>query len=706
MSNRYQLYVANTIKLVESLVIKSNDSIDALNQWVIDYFGIDSFNKNDSHSWKYYLNVSGEYHFTDAIMEVVSWDTLETIVFNKTNLEIHRATFKAYEYGSTQYMDLVKKYPNQELLIRGILNPTNIDVAINAVNGTILTYDTQLIEENEYSLIEKINQWIQSFKVRYVNEQFSISDELYAATHHGIMYMYLVPAILNFRLSACKTNEAHSYHITEYLLSHGIPEYSIMHMTKKQMLFFYRNIKYIQRNAGTIDTFKWILDHIMTERFLPISEYVMKHNWEHQLDTLLPEVIFRNNHLNEIYGSSDQNFLTTSALMYKEDKLALGNPQYREDEVTAIEKQFAYSKSATVMTKVLESAIIDYTENGQNRPEEILLNHWLYLSTHGKYKAYIGIINPKTEERIPMSAKDAFTLMVYAWAKTMEIDLIYVPKMLAKRVIRIPQPTVSQLMELVDSKYIKPSVAQEILSYMPTVSDIISTEAFNSFGNKIYNALVIQLKLPALQEHEYARAMVQNMVMGVYADVLCELEPEGTLYGEWFADRTLDFSDYSRQEFTELYTQIVEDMTGVELTEEPNLMSLQAVMIKLFEYLSSYSIQFVKKINNNGLINLNNPVIRCGDMSGASSILMEFYDAAIDVLKQDLSTKTKISLNVYADDTVNGFANIQQLLSVKDKIKLSLDMDVDVTFKPNILKSRYQFDAAPLYVNNVEVISL
>lgn len=706
MSNRYQLYVANTIKLVESLVIKSNDSIDALNQWVIDYYGAESFNKNDPHTWKYYLNVSGEYHFTDKIMEVVSWDTLETIVFNKSNLEIHRATFKAYAYGSTQYMDLVNKYPNQELLIRGILNPTNIDNAISAVNGTILAHDDQLIEENEYSLLDKINQWIQSFKVRYVNEQFSISDELYAAAHHGIMYMHLVPAVLNFRLMACKTNEAHSYHITEYLLSHGIPEYSIIHMTKKQMLFFYRNIKYIQRNAGTIDTFKWILDHIMTERFLPISEYVMKHNWEHQLDNLLPEVVFRNNHLNNIYGTSDQDYLNTLALLYKEDKIALGNPQYREDEVDVIEKQFAYSKSSTVMTKVLESAIIDYTENGQNRPEEILLNHWLYLSTTGKYKAYIRITNPKTEEQIPMGAKDAFTLMVYAWAKSMEIDLIYVPKMLAKRVIRTPQPTVNQLMELVDTKYIKPSVAQEILSYMPTVTDIISTEAFNAFGNKIYNALLVQLKLPAVQEHFYARSLVQNMVMGVYADVLCELEPEGTLYGQWFADRTLDFSDYTRQEFTELYTQIVKDMTGVELAEEPNLMSLQAAMIKLFEYLSSYSIQFVKKINNNGLINLNNPVIRCGDMSGASSILMEFYDSAIDVLKQNLSTKTEISLNVFADDTVNGYTNIQQILSVRDKIKLSLDMDVDVTFEPNVLQTSYQLDAAPLYVNNVEVISL
>ena len=706
MSSRYQLYVANTIKLVESLIIKSSDSVDALNKWVTDYHGINQFNSNDPHTWKYYLNVSGEYHFTDNVMEVVSWDTLETIVFNKENLKIHRSTFKAYEYGSTQYMDLVKKYPNQELLIRGILSPANIDTAIEVADGSVLTYNTTLVEENEYSLINQVDVWIKSFKARWVNEQFNISDVLYAPAHHGIMYMHLVPAILNFRLGACKTNEAHSYHITEYLLSHGVPEYSIMHMTKKQMLFFYRNIKYIHRNAATVDTFKWILDHIMTERFLPISEYVMKHNWEHQLEELLPRVLFRNNHLNNIYGATDQDKLTTSQVLYKEDKLALGNPGFRDDETINIEREFAYSQSSTVMTKVLESAIIDYTESGQNRPEEILLHHWLYMSVNGRYKAYTRITNPKTDEQIPLSAKDAFTLMVYAWARSMEIDLIYVPKMLAKRVMRIPSPTVNGLMALVDSKYVDRKVAQEMLSYMPTVGNIISTEAFNSFGNKIYRAIVNQMKLSAVEEHFYARGMVQNMAHGLYCDVLCELEPEGTMYGQWFADRTLDFSNYSRQEYENLYISIVEEMSGMDLVEEPNLQSLQAAMIKLFEYLSSYSIQFVKKINNNGLISLNTPTIRMGDMVGTSSALIEFYDSAIDLISHSLLTKAKMSVNVYTDDNPSGHAGVQEIMSIKERTHFSLDMDADINMKPNVVSTHYQIDLAPLYVDNVEVIPL
>lgn len=703
MSTRYQLYEANTVKLVESLVIKSTDTVDALNQWVIDYYGADKVNKNDPHSWKYYLNVSGEYHFTDSVMSVVSWDTLETIVFNKENLAVHRATFKAYSYGSTQYADLVNKFPNQELLIRGILNPTDIDVAINAENGSVLAYNTDLVEENEYSLVDKIDQWIKSFKVRYVNEQFNISDELYAATHHGIMYLNLVPAILNFRLGACKTNEAHSYHITEYLLSHGVPEYSIMHMTKKQMLFFYRNIKYIQRNAGSVDTFVWILDHIMTERFLPMSEYVMRHDWEKQLDNLMPEVSFRNIKLNDVYGAPNQDNLTTSEILSKENNNALGNYLYSQDEGANIEQALGYSKSSTVMTKMLESAIIDYTESGQNSPAEVLLQHWLYFSVIGKYKSYIGVVNPKTNERIPLSAKDAFTLMIYAWAKSMGVDLIEVPKVLAKRVMRLPQPTVDQLMELVDQKRISKSVATELRNYMPIVGDIVSTEAFNTVGMKIYKALMAQLKRPALEEHYYDRGLVQNMAMGLYCDKLCQLEPDGTLYSEWFNDRVLDFSDFSRSEFADLAEQITSDVTGIELEEEPNLQSLQAAMIRLFEYLSSYSIQFVKRINNNGLISTNNTSVRLGDVLGQASGLIEFYDVGADVLNYGQVTKYNIHSDVIDDSNPNTVADIQEIISVKSTFKASIDMDVDVNPQPEMLRMNYQIDVAPVSINSVEV---
>lgn len=697
MDNRYQLYLASCMKLIETLVVKSVETVDGLNKLVTDYHGIESVDVNRPETWKYYLNISGEYHQTDTPMEVVSWDTLEKIIFNKENLAIHRATFRAYSYGTQQYSELVKRFPNQENLILGILNPVNIEKAIAAENGSILAYDKGLVEVNEYSLIDRLEKWIKSYKVRWVNEQFMISDELYAATHHGIMFLNLVPVLLNLRLEACKTNEAHSYHITEYLLSHGIPATSIMHMTKKQMLFFYRNIRYIQKNAGKQSTFDWLVEHIMTERNLPLSEFVMKHDDESQLLNLTPDVRFKNRPLNTIYGALEAKYITLNSMLEKESTLLKGNVRAIDEDREKIQEVLENSLSNTVMTKVLESSIIDYTESGQNKPEEVLLQHWLYLSTKGIYNTFIGVQNPATGERIPLSAKDAFTLMIYAFARAIDIEPIYVPVVPAIRVQRMPKPTIDQLMSLVDEKYIKRDFAEKILSYSPDISPIISTEAFNALGMKIYQAILTHYHMPAIYEHEYRRGLAKNMILGVYADILCPLEPEGTTYASWFATRNLDFTSFNRTDFEKLHADIVVEATGMNLQAEPNLQSLQKAMIRLFESISSYSIQFVDKINNEGLVNLNNYPARIGNIGITNSGIAEVYDAVSELQGVEIQSKQTLEYDVTP-------IGVRDDLSIVHHYRAQLEAPVEITFKPKVIYMHYHMNAAPVQFNSIEIL--
>lgn len=201
-NNHYTLYIEQVLQLAETIVIKSTDSAEALNRYVADYYGSFMVDTTNPKSWKYYMNISGQYHETDTEMTVVSMDTLEPIVFSKETLALHRATARAYAYGTRQYRELVSQYPNQEMLILGILYPVDIDTAIAADNGQILGYPPGLVEENEYSFIVKLQAWINGYIGRWVNTQYGLSDELYPATWLGIMYLQLVPTILNIRLEA------------------------------------------------------------------------------------------------------------------------------------------------------------------------------------------------------------------------------------------------------------------------------------------------------------------------------------------------------------------------------------------------------------------------------------------------------------------------------------------------------------------------
>ena len=244
-SNYYDLYIAANISLATSIIIKSDDTVSGLNEYVnyeATVNGTPAVDMSDPLSWKYYLNISGQYHHLDKIITITSLDTQEVINFTIDNLAMHPATATAYAFGTNYHTNLVETYPFERLLIMGILYPVSINTAISAKDGTILGYPPNLVEPNEYSLISNLQKWINGYKIRWTNVQFSISDALYSATALGIMYLNILPALLTIRLEACKTNQAHSFHVRQYLASHNLLNQYIDNMTLSQTLFFYRNI--------------------------------------------------------------------------------------------------------------------------------------------------------------------------------------------------------------------------------------------------------------------------------------------------------------------------------------------------------------------------------------------------------------------------------------------------------------------------------
>jgi hypothetical protein len=436
-NNYYQIYYDQVIKLAETIVIKSEATANGLNNYVASYFGAQAVDTATQHSWKYYLNISGEYHPTDEVMHVVSSDTLETIAFTKQNLLVHLATARDYQYGTRQYNELVATYPKQEMLILGVLYPVNIDAAINAKDGAILGYPPDLVEPNEYTLIEKLQGWIDGMFARWNIPAFGLSDSLYPAAFLGILYLNLVPAIMNYRLEACKTNEAHSFHVKQYLASHGMLDAYIGTMTLKQTLFFYRNIAYIERNSGQKNIFEWLVEKILTDRNIPLAEYTMRHDVSNQPGDLSPTLAFLKKSINGINSIDQKTSVTLDELLSKQDNLARDNLLYKPLEKPVIKQQMENSLSNVVLTKTLESSMIDYSKSHKYSLEEILINQWVALAATDKYIATVGITNPRNGERIPMSAKEAYIFAFYAFCRSVGIDPATIPAMTAKRVQNI-----------------------------------------------------------------------------------------------------------------------------------------------------------------------------------------------------------------------------------------------------------------------------
>lgn len=277
MDHFYNVYLDSCFKLVLSMVIKNTVNADTMNEQITALYGnIIDYDQPDT--WRYYLHLSGSYHWFDRRMMITSLDTHKEIEFNISNLDKHPITKNSYQIGGIYYRDLLKQYPENALLIKGVLLPVDIDYAISEPDNTILTYEKSLIEYQESNVIRELNRYITSFKARWDVKAFYHSDELYLTANEAILYLNLVPKLLNIRLMNCKTEKAHTYHIREYLKSHnGLDKY-LPYFTLKQMLFLYRNINYIEANAGKQETFDWLIERILTERYIPIHEYSLRHS--------------------------------------------------------------------------------------------------------------------------------------------------------------------------------------------------------------------------------------------------------------------------------------------------------------------------------------------------------------------------------------------------------------------------------------------
>lgn len=675
-TNYYQLYIENTLALAETIVIKSTESAEAMNLGVMATHGLEAVDMQDPSGWKYYQNICGEYHFSDEMMYVTSLDTLENIEFTKENLSKHRATAKAYEYGNRHYREMVAKHPLQELLILGILYPADKAKALAAEDGDVLSYPSYLVEDNEASLIGNIEKWVKDFRARWYNSQFAMSDSLYNATHLGIMYLQLVPLILNLRLQACKTEEAHSYHIRQYLGSHGYLDEYLDFMNKKQALFFYRNIAYIERNSGKTDTFEWLVEKVLTERRIPLAAYEMEHNLEHLLNNYRPDVGFKKIALNPQTNTEAPRAYLLQEILDKERIKARGNAEYIAEHIPDIDKEFKVSLSDSVATKVLESNIIDYTDATPYTLEDILLNHWLWLAHKGNYSTHIGVKNPRTGARIPMTAKDAFVYYLYCWTKSFGITQVSIPSFPALRVRRIPTPSVTDVMDVVDSSYLDAGYVEELILRQPAVGSIISTEAFYGLCLDIYQEAQRQRGDISNAEHQYTRALLENAVNRLYCDAVCTLYPANTSYVDWLDDRYLPHADLTQADFAVLVLDIFKEATGIGLNTTVSLANLQRAMVSLMEKFSSYSIQFVTNINNSNIKVLNWAAIRPGDIKHHSDFNRTVDQNNIRVLDQHSKTSAEYDIDI-------NYSSIFEVLVAEHKLQSKYDIKVKPKFGNN-----------------------
>lgn len=591
----FEIYRRKTIDLASTLVVKYRAAAQAINDslslrgYVVD--------PDDESTWKYYLNLAGQYHASDKVMTVKSLDTLQIIEFTRTNLQEHLATMREYQYGSEYFNDLVARYPDQEMLILGILHPVDMATAIAAEDGQILYYDPSLVEENETNLIPRLDRWIRNYMLRWNLGAYAAVDELFPTALWWILFTNIPNKIENIRFSNTHTIYAHSFHIRMFLAGQGKLDQYVDALTVKQLLFLYRNIRYLHRNVGKTETFQVLIERLLTDRGFPLAEWRMEHNTADMLEEIYPDVEFSRHGLNLASGTAGADTINIAQLLDKEIPAAKGNAFNLPEAEAEAQLRMENALSNTLTTKVLESSILDLTDAFPYTQSDMLLYHWIYMANTGRYNAFVTVDDPRTGGRLTLSTKDAFIAFMYCYNHAYGLDLERLP-VLGVPMIRRPQvPTLAQLRKLVDPAVVPDALLSQLYTnlHLPP-TQYISTEGFYRSTIAMYTNLMAQRFLWASQHDYKTRGQLKTAALHMYGTYQMDLGSEQT-YAQWFNTLGIDLSEYSALDSEALAQSLLAAATGQDLKITLSLKEIQAAMLKLMGQLSSYSVQYLQSIN-------------------------------------------------------------------------------------------------------------
>lgn len=563
-NDSYESYITQCNRLASTLKIISFDAIESINKQMASR-GFEV--SQDKSSWKYFLNACGEYHESDRPMMVFSADTQEQIEFSAANLRIHTSTRKIFMYGTTGYYSLLHQHKDQESLILGSLYPANMREAIEAFDGKIISYQEDLVEDQEKTLLPHIQTWLKNFIFRWHIKRYNISSPLYSLSRHATMYSRLPHIISAYRFKKIKTVETHSFHVKEHLKSNYRVDMYYDYLTKKQKWWLYRNIEYIVRRAGHQDTMYLLIKNILTERGIPISQYHLrqisdKEGLNIEAHTKRSTAVWR----------------PTSGKIVDLDRImpvienSIPFSEYKPDP-DKIKKKANLSTSGKVFTKFLESIFIDRNSDLKVIRTELIISQWLFYASVGLFEGSVVLTDGKAIGKSVMSVEDALSVIINSGFTRLSLEV----KRTGIMPIRGFFSGRDFVTTKIDSLGVKLNRSTTLLiGSLPTIDLFRSgkkfIEAMDSMYRKVYCFLI---KLERSDESVFNQGVVINAMfpsMGININITEEQYSK----------------DYGRY--------VMSVATGLP---EAALISKQEVQLKLLaliDHLSSYTVRYLDPV--------------------------------------------------------------------------------------------------------------
>ena len=598
-------YLADTIRLTKSIQIKNDVEAKLYNDYIKLTYPSVTINTADRTTWRYYKHLSGQYHSVDVMMSVISIDNGDTIDLTISNLLLHKKTKQELLKFDKFYLELVNKYPEQELLLKSLITTalyTDISKIIALDNYKIVSYDANLVEELEQDLIYELQEEIDRYKTIRLLPSYQLSDNLYMASMYHIFYNFILTTIIGIRQRNDKTAKAHSYHIRHYLSSHHYLDNVLNYLTKRQALFLYKNMLYLDNHSGSNLVFETLIDRLFTERNISVVNYTL-----HQTNSLDTENFMKYKFNQRLLNSENLVFsqaeYSLDSLLDKEDPLRLGNPKERLFHQSSIDHKFKNTLFNTLLTKDLETSVIDNTDTVRYKLIPMMVSYWAYMLKTNSINFLVQLIDPITNKELRLTTKDLFKYYTLVLFKTYGVDLTVFPDFRINNIFKPTLPSTSLLLsKCYNKKYWYKDEIEAIKFAIPKYNRVVTSSQFQTFMMEMYELNIgIWTYLSGLSDMD-DNGQFEAMITEMREDITYEFDGESVADFKTRLNIT-SLDDYTLDTLNKILFTMLDNLFDNKLDFLNIYKYIQQALIETFTQFNSYTVQLINNYyNNDGIL--------------------------------------------------------------------------------------------------------
>ena len=599
-------YTANALSLTNSFVIKLRAVAIKTNILLLEKYGIAP--SNNKAEWKYYLNMSGELHSTNNEVMIKLIETGTYVPLTKEVLKTYSITRNTLREFGSYYIDLVEKYPDDFDYIKGCMYPVPIQTAIDAPDGTILSYDKDLVASNEVSLIRELETDIKGLINRYLIPDYIPVDELYLTSFIGLLYSVLPGWIISKRLEKIHTSEVDSFHLEHFFRSKLDIWDLVKHLNPKSIMWLYRNLDYLLINNCNKESFELMIENVFAANSIGVSSLELQSvppellTGTSSTDTaayITRDCVFKVKDLSSISNYTNKSTYTLPELVDEQSRLTNGNTAIVKE--TLVREALKTINKSNIIAQPTKTLLLPTPNTYDISPVDrlnIILDNWLVLThTDSVYVGNTVFKDPNNSVEIELTPKAGLYLLYFFIFKSIGIET---PTLTELRYSNVLNTTITktELMENLYSGYLVDEYVDELLQKIPSTPPLITDSvSLGNYLDKIIDVYRYVWVTDSNSSNPLVSANIKRISSRIRKTGVVPISDTLTLE-EILLREGVDIDTSGIYDYTASVDKLFKQFTNTNFNPEEDMLNTLDIMKQLLDRLTSYTTQVITGFAN------------------------------------------------------------------------------------------------------------